>query len=114
MRKFFTSIERDGRQFLWEPRGSWPDELVRTLCAELELVHVVDPFERRTLTPESCYFRLHGRTGFRYVYEDDELEELLAMLPRGRTSYVLFNNVRMREDAMRFQNLAQTTLAEGL
>lgn len=106
LRRFFISIERDGLQLLWEPRGNWPDEVVRKLCAELELVHVVDPFAARTLTPHLCYFRLHGRRGFRYVYETDELIELRGMLPRGRTSYVLFNNVRMIEDAARFQAIA--------
>jgi uncharacterized protein YecE (DUF72 family) len=106
LRRFFTSIERDGLQLLWEPRGVWPDDTVRELCAELQLAHVVDPFAARTLTPQLCYFRLHGRKGFRYVYEDDELEELLSMLPRGATSYVLFNNVRMAQDAARFQTLA--------
>ncbi len=106
MRKFFASIERrDGLQLLWEPRGSWSDELVRGLCLELDLVHVVDPFVARTQTPEQCYFRLHGRKGWRYVYTTDELEELLMMLPTNETSYVLFNNVRMREDALRFQEL---------
>ena len=106
MRRFFASIERDeGMQFLWEPRGGWADDLVRTLCRELDLVHVVDPFSARTQTPDRCYFRLHGRKGWRYVYETDELEELLAMLPGDNDSYVLFNNVRMREDAMKFQEL---------
>lgn len=106
MRAFFASITRPQKlKLLWEPRGNWSPELVRQLCRELDLAHVVDPFAMRTVTPQFCYFRLHGRTGFRYVYEDDELEELLGMLPRGRTSYVLFNNVRMREDAARFQRL---------
>jgi uncharacterized protein YecE (DUF72 family) len=106
MRRFFARIERaSGLQFFWEPRGDWPGELVRTLCRELGLAHVVDPFTARTQTPERCYFRLHGRKGWRYVYEDDELEELLAMLPREEESYVLFNNVRMIEDASRFQEL---------
>ncbi len=106
MRRFFASIARDeGMQFLWEPRGGWADDMVRTLCRDLDLLHVVDPFSSRTQTPDRCYFRLHGRKGWRYVYETDELEELLAMLPGDSTSYVLFNNVRMREDAMRFQEL---------
>ena len=108
MRAFFNGIERPhDLQLLWEPRGGWPDATVRELCRELDLTHVVDPFAARTVTPDRCYFRLHGRTGFRYVYEDDELEELYAMLPRDETSYVLFNNVRMREDAARFQKLIE-------
>ena len=107
LRAFFRRIEREGRRFLWEPRGNWPTDLIRALCEELDLVHVVDPFAARTVTPSECYFRLHGRKGWRYTYEQDELEELLSMLPKqGRTSYVLFNNVRMREDAARFQELA--------
>jgi uncharacterized protein YecE (DUF72 family) len=108
MRAFFESIERTRQlQLLWEPRGGWPDDLVRELCTELDLTHVVDPFVARTVTPKRCYFRLHGRKGFRYVYEDEELEELYGMLPKDGTSYVLFNNVRMREDAARFQKLIE-------
>jgi uncharacterized protein YecE (DUF72 family) len=108
LRRFFAEIERPrGLQLLWEPRGEWPREVVSKLCRELDLTHVVDPFTARTVTPESCYFRLHGRKGFRYVYETDELEELYEMLPAGQTSYVLFNNVRMLEDAARFQELVQ-------
>ena len=108
MLRFFASIDRDKEvQFLWEPRGSdWAEELVRKLCRELDLVHVVDPFSAKTQTPESCYYRLHGRAGdWRYIYTDDELEELASMLPKDKFSYVLFNNVRMREDATRFQKL---------
>jgi uncharacterized protein YecE (DUF72 family) len=106
MQAFFASIKRSSElTFLWEPRGDWSNELVRELCRELDLVHVVDPFAARTQTPDTCYFRLHGRKGWRYVYEDDELEELLTMLPSDKTSYVLFNNVRMLDDAIRFQEL---------
>jgi uncharacterized protein YecE (DUF72 family) len=108
MHRFFSSMSRrDELQLLWEPRGAWPDELVRALCRELDLVHVVDPFAARTVTPEFPYFRLHGRKGYRYVYEDVELEELLGMLPKDKPSYVLFNNVRMLEDATRFQELIE-------
>jgi uncharacterized protein YecE (DUF72 family) len=113
LRRFFGSVERGPLRFLWEPRGDWPDPLVRELCEELELVHVVDPFAARTVTPRECYYRLHGRGGFRYTYETGELEELIEMLPRGRaTSYVLFNNVRMREDALRFQELVRAAEEE--
>ena len=113
LREFFEKAERPrGMQFLWEPRGDWADALVRELCQELDLTHVVDPFSARTVTPERCYFRLHGRKGFRYVYEDDELEELYTMLPKKGTSYVLFNNVRMRDDAARFQRLIEQEAEE--
>lgn len=119
LRRFFSKVERGKLLFMWEPRGAaWAGELVRELCEELDLTHVVDPFVARTETlARPRYFRLHGRKGWRYFYEDDELEELLSMLPRGGgdahdrggggASYVFFNNVRMREDAARFQELAR-------
>ncbi|HZG50746.1 MAG TPA: DUF72 domain-containing protein [Pyrinomonadaceae bacterium] len=109
LREFFTRLKRPRRKlaYLWEPRGNWPEELVRELCAELDLTHVVDPFATRTLTPGRSYYRLHGRTGWRYRYEDDELAELVSMLPAEGVSYVLFNNVRMLDDAERFQELVR-------
>lgn len=107
MRKFFRQAvsERERLHFCWEPRGGWPREVVRGLCEELDLWHVVDPFVERTTTPERCYFRLHGRRGWRYSYEDAELEELHSLLPAGAPAYVFFNNIKMIEDAARFQEL---------
>jgi uncharacterized protein YecE (DUF72 family) len=113
LRDFFRRIERPRNLLcLWEPRGSWPDKLVAELCGELDLTHVVDPFAARTVTPERCYYRLHGRGGWRYQYEDDELAELLMMLPARGDSYVMFNNVRMLDDAARFQQLVREQEAE--
>ncbi len=107
LREFFTRIRRPRNLVcLWEPRGEWPEQLIAELCRELDLTHVVDPYAARTLTPERCYYRLHGRTGWRYQYEDDELSELATMLPPAGVSYVFFNNVRMLDDAARFQMLA--------
>jgi uncharacterized protein YecE (DUF72 family) len=105
LRSFFTSADRGHFVFLWEPRGGWPRDLIAELCAELDLAHVVDPLAERTVTPRRCYFRLHVRRGGRKSYEDAELSELYSMLPRGETSYVLFNNVRMIDDAGRFRRL---------
>jgi uncharacterized protein YecE (DUF72 family) len=109
MRKFFARIKRKGLTFCWEPRGEWPREVVKDLCDELDLWHVVDPFAARTVTPDRCYFRLHGRGGWRYSYEDVELEELYSMLPEGKLSYVFFNNIKMGEDAVRFKAIVETT-----
>ena len=106
LRAFFGGRERRGLRFCWEPRGDWPRGLVRELCQRLDLWHVVDPFVARTETPSKCYFRLHGRRGWRYSYEDGELEELLSMLPRGTPSYVFFNNVDMLRNAERFKEIA--------
>ena len=105
IRRFFKRADRAGLNFAWEPRGRWDDKVVKKLCNELDLWHVVDPFAARTVTPDRCYFRLHGIGGWRYRYEDSELEELISLLPEEGRSYVFFNNNVMTDDAMRFQKL---------
>jgi uncharacterized protein YecE (DUF72 family) len=105
--RFFKAAKRGRLNLAWEPRGDWPPELVRDLCVELDLWHAVDPFSQKTVTPQSCYFRLHGRGGWRYSYEDVELEELYAMLPKKGTSYVFFNNIEMKKDALRFKEMVE-------
>ncbi len=75
--------------------------MVRSICARLRLWHVVDPFVSKTETPDNCYFRLHGRNGWRYQYETGELEELAASV-LNRDAYVFFNNSRMTDDALSF------------
>ena len=93
--------------FCWEPRGNWDAQVVKKICEQMDLRHVVDPLKSRTATPERCYFRLHGVTGWRYKYEEGELEELAALLPRNSLSYVFFNNIHMTEDALRFQEIVK-------
>ena len=107
MLSFFDQIEREGLIFCWEQRGGWPEGLVRDLCRDLNLWHAVDPFSERTVTPGKCYFRLHGRGGWRYSYEDAELEELCFMLPEHAESYVFFNNINMKMDALRFKEIVR-------
>ena len=75
------------------------------ICHDLDLWHVVDPFVARTVTPEKCYYRLHGIGGWRYRYEDSELDELVSLLPEDELSYVFFNNNVMTEDAIRFKKI---------
>jgi uncharacterized protein YecE (DUF72 family) len=105
--KFFREVQREKLNLCWEPRGDWPEDLVQALCHDLNLWHVVDPFSRKTVTPQRCYFRLHGRDGWRYTYEDSELEELKAMLPETGISYVFFNNLQMKKDALKFKEIVQ-------
>jgi uncharacterized protein YecE (DUF72 family) len=105
LEKFFASVRREKFNFCWEPRGGWDHRLVKTICRDLNLWHVVDPFAEQTTTPSRCYFRLHGRKGWRYKYEDVELEELAAMVRRKKNSYVFFNNIHMTEDALRLQEI---------
>lgn len=104
LREFASRARRPaGLRLLWEPRGAWPDDLVRDLCAELDLTHAADPFLRRGLTP-LAYYRLHGITGVRHVYTDDELRRLAGIVGAG-PAYVMFNNLARADDARRFHRL---------
>lgn len=104
LRAFATQAPRPaGVRLLWEPRGPWPDELVRGLCEELDLTHAADPFLRPSLTP-LAYYRLHGITGARHVYTDAELARLAAAVD-DRPAYVMFNNLPRADDAQRFSRL---------
>lgn len=109
MKKFFSGIKRKkGLNFAWEPRGKlWDDALIRKLCGELDLWHCVNPFQHSTVTPDRCYYRLHGQPRWRYTYEDDELMELVSLLPKKGLSYVFFNNITMKNDAVRFSKVIQ-------
>jgi uncharacterized protein YecE (DUF72 family) len=108
MRAFFSEIERPaGVRFLWEPRGQWPDDVIRDLCRACRLVHAVDPFIRPSLTPDLTYWRLHGNGSHYAVYKDEELEQLLDWLPAG-DAYVMFNNIPRMADSGRFRELAMS------
>ncbi|HWP56625.1 MAG TPA: DUF72 domain-containing protein [Candidatus Acidoferrales bacterium] len=104
MRHFFARARRTARglSFAWEVRGDWPDSLIEAICRELKLLHAVDPFVRQPVTSGTQYFRLHGIGGYRHEFSDDELDRLAARC-RGE-SYVLFNNLTMARDALRFRN----------
>ena len=108
IKQFFSSFDRGDLNFAWEPRGKlWEDNVIKEICDELNLWHCVDPFARRTVTPVNCYYRLHGIPRWRYTYEDDELMELVSLVPRDRLSYVVFNNITMKDDALRFERFVE-------
>ena len=111
-RAFFSQIERGNFQLAWEPRGEWSDAVIRDLCAEFDLLHCVDPFERKSVYGKTLYWRLHGRGGYRYKYSDEELAQIVEMKKREEervASYIFFNNVWMREDALRFKELISSS-----
>jgi uncharacterized protein YecE (DUF72 family) len=139
---FFSRITRNNAagepfNFCWEPRGDWEPEVVKGICDDLSLWHAVDPFMAGSVTPNKLYWRLHGRKGWRYEYDEAELHELAALLmskppavaagprpngqrltgtrniaenrrlPKTQTAYVFFNNARMIQDAATFKGIIQ-------
>jgi uncharacterized protein YecE (DUF72 family) len=107
VRTFFDEIERDGRTLAWEPRGDeWPQELIRDICMESRLIHCVDPFKSDPVYGDALYWRLHGRSGYRYKYTEEDLAELRLKLEAHShllgPNYVMFNNIYSNQDALRF------------
>jgi uncharacterized protein YecE (DUF72 family) len=133
LKKFFARLNHSDAQvgafnLCWEPRGDWDPKVVLSLCKEFNLWHVVDPFVSKSVTPDKIYYRLHGRNGWRYEYDEAELRELAQMISgaqiearesatgsssipalqlRVHEPYVFFNNIRMIQDASRFQAIIQ-------
>lgn len=108
LRWFFSWADRENLRFGLEVRhSSWTAPLLRTLCRELELTHVVDPFAWETVTPAPRYFRLHGIGGYDYRYNEAELRHLYRLC-RGKLTYCMFNNSAMLENALEFQEMVRS------
>jgi len=107
LRTFVSQVEQPAGRLLWEPRGEWSAQLLTELCAELGLVHVVDPMQTETVTPDQTYYRLHGTTGSRHVHTDGELRRLRDLVDGRSSPYVMFNNLPRVGDAERFLALLQ-------
>jgi len=112
--KFFRAVDREGLTLVWETRGpEWekPEvvEKLSQVLSRLNVVHVTDPFRvLPAYTSQTAYFRLHGlgEELYYYQYTDEELRRLGEIAKNfeveGKTVYVLFNNLSMFEDGLRF------------
>ncbi|MEM3090488.1 MAG: DUF72 domain-containing protein [Candidatus Bathyarchaeia archaeon] len=112
--KFFRAVDREGLTLVWETRGpEWEKlevmEKLSQVLSQLNVVHVTDPFRvLPAYTSQTAYFRLHGlgEELYYYQYTDEELKRLGEIAKNfeaeGKTVYVLFNNLAMFEDGLRF------------
>lgn len=108
LQRFFSEIKRGQLKLAWEPRGEWPSDLVAGLCQELELLRCINPFEIDPSAMRAPYWRLHGKGGYSYRYSEDDLDDLLHLSNRyctkaDDTRYIFFNNIWMKDDALRLQ-----------
>ncbi|MGQ9530272.1 MAG: DUF72 domain-containing protein [Candidatus Bathycorpusculaceae bacterium] len=113
--KFFKEVNREGLVLVWETRGeAWESGEVygrlRRVLEEVNVTHVTDPFRvLPAYVGEIAYFRLHGLGERMYYYQfsDVELRRLGEIVKSygddGREVYVLFNNLAMFDDAVRFK-----------
>ncbi|HYY47478.1 MAG TPA: DUF72 domain-containing protein [Thermoplasmata archaeon] len=107
--RFFDSIRTDAVKGLELRGGGWAAHVVEKICEDLGLVHIVDPFDRESATYGLAYFRLHGKppgpTPYRYTYTDEDLLRLRSFADEYDDAYVMFNNLTMHPDAIRFRTL---------
>ncbi len=105
MKEFFQSVTKKFT-YVWESRGLWNPDTLKEICTELNLIDGTDPFKRLPVT-EPVYFRLHGsppaKRMYTYTYTGKDLEHLYSLCKSN--TYVLFNNITMFQDALRFKLL---------
>jgi len=111
---FFRKVNHDDLVLVWETRGpAWETrEVYKKLGQALEklnVTHVTDPLRMRPVyTGRIAYFRLHGLGEKKYYYQhsDADLRKLRELVTpyemEGKEVYMLFNNLSMFEDGMRF------------
>jgi uncharacterized protein YecE (DUF72 family) len=107
LKQFFSHIKRGEHVLAWEPRGKWFPKDIESICRELDLIHVVDPFISAQTHGGIIYYRLHGKNGYRYRYTRDDLEMLTGFRQGEKICYVMFNNVYMFENATGFKELVR-------
>jgi uncharacterized protein YecE (DUF72 family) len=76
-----------------------------TPWSTMTVAKVYDPFQRQPVHGKLAYFRLHGKGGYRYRYNDEDLVTLLEWCRPYGEAYCLFNNVSMWDDAMRCREM---------
>lgn len=107
LKKFFKKIKDKNFKFVWEPRGTWERKFLEEIAKDLEIFICFDPFKEIPFDQKLLYLRLHGKKGYNYKYNDSELKELKEIIKslKYKSCYVMFNNVYMFDDALRFKEL---------
>ncbi|AFH42420.1 hypothetical protein FFONT_0430 [Fervidicoccus fontis Kam940] len=114
--KEITSIVEKNIKIAWEPRGKYAEDDSFLEKIENEKVEIVtDALRRGKIFYEHfLYIRLHGlggkrETNYKYKYTDEDLISLSKLIGKAivhnKNIYVLFNNIFMLEDAVRFKKL---------
>jgi len=118
--KFLRKVQNSNLVVAWETRGSaWEEPETRKKLAEvlreLDVPHVTDPLKNTPVyTSSVAYFRLHGlgRELYYYQFTDDELKQLHRLVEpfeaERKDVYVLFNNLAMFDDGLRFKHYMET------
>ena len=108
VKKFVNFFSTIGKDFMYagEMRG-WKRETIQKIFPELGIIHVVDPLKEKPIEQQRNYYRLHGlgRIMYRYRFTDEDLNRLKGIVEKN--DYVIFNNIFMYDDAMRFMEMVR-------
>ena len=116
--KFFEkALELSGSKIYiaWEPRGVWREDLdFLKIIYNMGIIIVSDVLKHGWIFTRGGigYIRLHGlgekEVNYKYKYTDNDLVKLYCEIEEkfeGNEVYVMFNNVYMLEDAIRFKEI---------
>ncbi|MGC8830104.1 MAG: DUF72 domain-containing protein [Verrucomicrobiia bacterium] len=95
-------LELKTTRLVWEARGEWTSDSIKSLCDRFGLIDCVDIFVRKPTTAGEFYFRLHGGEDYSHTYNDTELGWLQEQVQKYEGGFCMFNNVSMITDAQRF------------
>lgn len=109
---FLSSIKKPKILCIELRHKSWFKDLTKAkkLFEKVNAIHVTDPLVMKPLTMDSVsYSRLHGlgKKPYSYKYNDEELKRIKDSLKEWgyKESYVLFNNIYMKDNALKFLSL---------
>lgn len=94
-----------GSPFLifWEPRGKWSKNTLKRIFKNLKINHATCIFQMEPLTKNPLYLRLHGKPMYKYRFKEEDFKKIKDYLKNSKESFILFNNIYMWEDAIRFK-----------
>jgi len=106
---FFSAVERPVPIGVELRHGSWEEDrpAVEAMLRDVRAIQIVDPLVKALpARSDVSYYRLHGlgKRLYGYRYTDDDLARLkdIVLGAASRESYVMFNNISMKEDCLRF------------
>jgi uncharacterized protein YecE (DUF72 family) len=111
--RFFRKAKREKFEIAIELR-KWDKKRTEKFCKKFKLIDCCDPFVRMpTYLGKSkiAYLRLHGsppgKKMYNYKYNSEDLRELKMKLDgiKARKIFILFNNIHMKQDALRFMRM---------
>lgn len=105
LKDFVENMEKGFQLVLEAPR--WKDETIEKVFTDLGIIQITNPFVKKPIKQNFNYYHMNGRGKkmYRYRFKEDDFKELKDMVDK--KDYVLFNNIFLYEDSMRFMEVVK-------